>query len=72
MTIKKGFSALPATLLRATLLVSMLLLAACSGEESGKVDNIQLARFYADNGTYSLALSTLGQEQQKNPADLRV
>jgi predicted negative regulator of RcsB-dependent stress response len=50
----------------------MLLLAACSREESGKVDNIQLARFYADNGTYTLALSTLGQEQQKNPNDLRV
>jgi thioredoxin-like negative regulator of GroEL len=68
----KGFSALPATLLRTTLLLSMLLLAACSREESGKVDNIQLARFYADNGTYTLALSTLGQEQQKNPNDLRV
>ncbi len=44
-----------------------LFLAGCSKPPTAKVDNLQLARFYADNGTYSLALSTLTQEQQKTP-----
>ncbi len=65
-------SLIPSLLIRSGLLLTALLLAACSKPESGKVDNLQLARFYADNGTYSLALSTLGQEQQKNPQDPRV
>ncbi len=72
MTIKKGYIALPSLLGRSLVLAGLLLLAACSRQETGKVDNIQLARFYADNGTYSLALSTLGQEQQKTPDDPRI
>ncbi len=64
--------ALRFTFVHFLLLFGALLLTACSKQESGKVDNIQLARFYADNGTYSLALSTLGQEQQKTPNDPRI
>ncbi len=54
------------------LLSLTLFLGGCSKPPTEKIDNLQLARFYADNGTYTLALSTLQQEQEKAPKNPRV
>ncbi len=52
------------------LFIVLLLLAACSKQQTGRqVDSLQLARFYADNGSFTLALSTLGQRIKDAPDD---
>lgn len=51
------------------LLIISVLFAGCNSEDKKQVDNIELAKFYAENGTYSLALNLLTQEAAAHPLE---